>query len=177
MVQSRRAFLLLPCLLASATCALAQEPAAKIGCDTLEARQFDFWVGDWEVTADGRPAGHNRIEKILAGCALLESWTGAGASRGRSLNFYDSVRRQWHQTWIDNQGQPLYLDGGLEEGRMVLEGRQQGRDESGQLVEQWHRITWMPNPDGSVRQHWQLSTDQGGSYQTLFDGLYRPVRR
>ncbi len=25
--------------------------------------QFDFWVGEWEVTAGGQTAGENRIEQ------------------------------------------------------------------------------------------------------------------
>ena len=42
-----------------------------------EARQFDFWAGDWDVTSpDGQPAGTNRIEAIAGGAGLLENWTG-----------------------------------------------------------------------------------------------------
>jgi hypothetical protein len=43
-------------------------------------------------------AGRNRIESILGGCALLETWQGAGGGHGRSLNAYDRGRRPWHQT-------------------------------------------------------------------------------
>ena len=34
-----------------------------------------------------------------------------------------------------------------------------------------HRITWTPNEDGSVRQHWQTRRD-GDAWNTAFDGLY-----
>ncbi|MGZ3445268.1 MAG: hypothetical protein ACXWLG_06895, partial [Myxococcaceae bacterium] len=45
-------------------------------CSTAGHRQFDFWVGDWEVqTPKGTAAGENKVEKILDGCALRESWT------------------------------------------------------------------------------------------------------
>ena len=33
--------------------------------------------------------------------------------------------------------------------------------------------TWTPNPDGTVRQHWEISSDAGKSWTTAFDGLYR----
>ena len=43
-----------------------------MNCQDSEAhRQFDFWVGQWEVrTAKGEIAGHNTIESVQAGCAL-----------------------------------------------------------------------------------------------------------
>jgi hypothetical protein len=50
---------------------------------------------------------------------------------------------------------------------MVLEGQTTGTD--GQVTK--HRITWTPNPDGTVRQHWE-STDAKGAWSTAFDGLY-----
>src|SRR5262245_31354547 len=97
-------------LMAGAAVTDAQSPPAKPGCNAPEHRQFDFWVGTWDVTANGKHAGVNRIEKILDGCALMESWTGASGYRGNSLNFYDAARRQWHQTWVDISGSPLALD-------------------------------------------------------------------
>ena len=37
------------------------------------------------------------------------------------------------------------------------------------------RITWTPNTDGSVRQHWQQSSDNGATWETTFNGIYRRV--
>jgi hypothetical protein len=155
----RTAFL----LLALAMSAGAEATAGP--CSGPEHRQFDFWVGEWRVTApDGKHAGDNRIEKVLDGCALHENWQGAGGGRGFSYNAYDRTRQVWHQTWVDRQGNLLLLEGGLQDGAMVLSGTQ------GATL---NRITWTPNKDGSVRQHWQTSTDQGKTWQTAFDGLYR----
>ncbi len=148
-------------LLASSAIAEAQPKP----CAAPEHRQFDFWVGDWRVTTpDGKHAGDNRIEKVLDGCALHESWQGASGGRGFSYNAYDRDRKVWHQTWVDKQGNLLLLEGGLRDGAMVLEGAQ------GATL---NRITWTPNKDGSVRQHWEASADQGKTWQTAFDGLYR----
>jgi hypothetical protein len=75
-------------LVLTAHVAGAQQPAAP--CTAPQHRQFDFWIGEWEVTgARGQRAGSNRIERILGGCALYESWEGASGSRGHSINAWD----------------------------------------------------------------------------------------
>src|SRR5262245_25431130 len=65
----------------------------KPGCDSPESRQFDFWVRTWRVTEKGELAGHNTIQKIDGGCALLESWTDGSGSTGHSLNIHDARRK------------------------------------------------------------------------------------
>ncbi|HEX9565340.1 MAG TPA: hypothetical protein VF981_15270 [Gemmatimonadaceae bacterium] len=153
------------------TAAPAQQPAQQPArCSAPEYRQFDFWIGDWKVTgANGQQAGTNRIEVMLGGCVLYESWTASGPSRGHSFNIYDPGDRKWHQTWVDNSGTLLQLAGGLVNGDMVLEGERMLPNGASRL----ERITWTPNSDGSVRQHWQASTDKGMRWQTVFDGMYR----
>jgi hypothetical protein len=149
---------------------LACAAAAPAPCAAAVHHQFDFWVGEWVVTENGKPAGSNRIERLLDGCALLENWTGVGGSRGRSLNFYDPARKHWQQTWVDSSASSLNLTGGLIDGRMVLNGS--GKDpKTGRA--QIDRITWTPNRDGSVRQLWDQSFDGGRTWKVLFDGLYR----
>ena len=148
----------------------AQTPAAAPppGCPAEVRHQFDFWVGDWNVTVGGKPAGENRIERILDGCALLENWTGAGGMSGKSLNFYDPLREQWHQTWVDDRGGSLGLDGAFAGGSMVLSGTKQ--DKAGKTT--LNRITWTALPSGQVRQVWETSSDEGKSWTVAFDGLY-----
>ena len=69
-----------------ATCSLlagwlsAQTPAPVL---PPESRQFDFWIGEWDVTTpDGKPAGSSRIERIANGAGLLENWSGYPAPAG-----------------------------------------------------------------------------------------------
>ncbi|MFW6084212.1 MAG: hypothetical protein ACODAA_03270 [Gemmatimonadota bacterium] len=149
----------------------ATEPPS-VRCDAPEYRQFDFWVGEWEVrNPAGDLVGRNTIERILGGCALHESWTGTNGSTGESFNIYDARTGLWHQTWVDNSGRLLELDGGLEAGEMVLRGELETSD--GGTTGQ--RITWTPADDGSVRQFWERSTDGGVTWTTIFDGTYRRV--
>src|SRR5687768_1412209 len=99
-------------LVVSAHTVVAQQQGTP--CSAPEHRQFDFWIGEWEVTgARGQKAGTNRIERILGGCVLYESWTSAGASRGHSFNIWDPGDTKWHQTWVDNSGTFLQLAGGI----------------------------------------------------------------
>lgn len=140
------------------------------GCTTPEHRQFDFWIGDWDViNPAGKPAGRNRIEPILDGCALRETWTGAGGSSGTSYNAWDRQRKRWHQTWVDDGGLVLRLEGGFADGKMVLGG--ETLDSAGAAV--LNRITWQETGPGAVRQLWEVSSDRGRTWRVVFDGKYR----
>lgn len=134
-----------------------------------ESHQFDFWIGDWAVTTpDGKPAGSNKIEPIAQGAGLLENWAGAGGGDGKSLNVYNRANKQWQQFWLGAGGGVLELAGGIVGGNMVLTGEHKVRGQS-----TMEKITWTPNPDGSVRQHWEQSTDGGKNWTDAFDGIYR----
>jgi len=142
---------------------------AQVSCKDPAYRQFDFWLGEWEVRKpDGTLAGTNRIEKQYGGCVLHEHYSTPSGYSGESLNTYDVTRKLWHQTWVDNTGLLLLLDGRLVDGRMVLEGA--GQDAKGVAIK--HRISWTPNPDGTVRQFWE-STDASGKWTVAFDGTYK----
>jgi hypothetical protein len=138
-----------------------------------ESRQFDFWLGEWSVTNPaGQAAGESRIESIAGGAGLLENWTGAKSDTGRSLNAWNPGRKQWQQFWVGSGGGVLELAGGLVDNSMVLTGE---HDVRGQRLTE--KITWTPNSDGSVRQHWEQSADGGKSWKTVFDGLYRKTSK
>lgn len=142
-----------------------------VPCSDPEHRLFDFWVGEWEVEANGKIAGRSRITKILGGCVIFEEWESSGGGfAGRSFNRYDTVDGNWHQQWVDNQGTVLELMGGRVGESMILEGVTIVGDEQAVL----QRITWTDNDDGTVRQVWENSRDEGATWSTVFDGLYRP---
>ncbi|MBT8401916.1 MAG: hypothetical protein KJO98_15685 [Rhodothermia bacterium] len=138
-----------------------------------KSQEFNFWIGEWDVTAGGNPAGHNRIEPILGGCAIQETWNGSGGSAGSSFNFYNPQLEKWQQFWIWQNGTTLYLTGDYADGRMVLKGDSQNRN--GQTVA--NRVTWFDNDDGTVRQLWETSTDGGETWSVAFDGLYTKTRK
>jgi hypothetical protein len=135
-------------------------------CSAPEYRQFDFWLGHWTVVANGEPAGESRVESILEGCAVLETWTGASGSRGKSLNLYNRTLGAWEQFWVDSHGERLLLRGGRQDEAMVLESV----PEPGNARRD--RITWTHSADASVRQVWESSIDGGATWTVEFDGQY-----
>jgi hypothetical protein len=137
-------------------------------CSSPEHRQFDFWLGDWQVhTAAGKLAGFNRITREYADCVIRERYATGRGYTGESLNAYDAARKVWHQTWVDDAGLLLTLEGRWNGKSMILEG--ESPDAKGVMRKQ--RVTWTPNEDGTVRQLWE-SVGEDGKWTTQFDGRY-----
>jgi hypothetical protein len=156
-------------IVAAMIATIASSAGAAGACDASEHRQFDFWLGEWNVrTPDGKLAGVNSIKSEYGGCVLHERYSTSRGYSGESLNAYDAGRKVWHQTWVDTDGALLLLEGGLRGSSMVLEGQAVGP--KGEITK--HRITWTPNADGTVRQHWE-SSDSKGAWSTAFDGAYQ----
>lgn len=140
-------------------------------CSAEASRHFDFWEGRWMVRgANGALAGHNTLDVIIGGCVLREHYTTPSGYEGQSFNTFDASRGVWHQTWMDNGGLLLVMEGGYRDGAMVLEGETTGPDGSVTA----NRVTWSRidgDPD-RVRQFWEVSTDGGQSWGVAFDGRY-----
>lgn len=134
-------------------------------CATAKHRAFDLWLGEWEVTSPNRDGwvAHSSITVSNDGCSIHESYTTPSGYTGKSINFYDIQKQQWHQTWIDNQGAALYLEGALIDQAMVLSN-------------DTNRVTWSVQTDGGVRQHWESTSDEGLTWSTAFDGYYSRVQ-
>ena len=146
----------------------AMPSLAQAACADLSFRQFDFWVGDWNVaTVDGKLVGRDRVEKAYGGCVLQEHWTSVDGGTGGSLTLYDASRKLWHQTWVDSTGTLVVLEGGLKDGRMVMTGEMTGSDGK----RQQDRMSWTPK-DGKIRQLWETSEDGGKSWSIIFDVTY-----
>jgi hypothetical protein len=137
-----------------------------------EARQFDFWVGDWDVEMGGATVGASRIEKILNDCVILENWTGANGYAGKSFNVYDPEKKRWQQTWVDVTGRITEFYGALRGGNLHYssESTTTGPDGKGQHV--LGRMTFFNLGSDRVRQLWEQSTDEGKTWTVAFDGLY-----
>jgi hypothetical protein len=145
------------------------QTAAKPCATRSESRQFDFWIGDWEVrTPQGQLAGTNNVQLILGDCVIAENWTGARGSSGKSFNFYDAGTGKWHQLWVDDRGGVLRLTGEYRDGAMRFEGETPGRDGTKTL----EKLTFTPLPEGRVRQYWEQSGDDGKTWKVIVDGPY-----
>jgi len=140
-------------------------------------REFDFWVGDWNVTPTNGPPppspSRNRITLEEDGCIVQEHWTGAGGSTGQSFNLFDRSIGKWRQTWVDNGGGQHDYAGSLVKGNMVLEGTTP--NPNGGLGRVPTRLTLFHISKDSVRQFSESTADSGKTWTVNYDLLY--VRR
>ena len=135
-------------------------------------RQFDFWVGEWNVFAlNGQQAGTSKVERLLDSCVLLENWYTANGSSGKSFNAFNGAKGKWQQYWVDNSGGVTeYMNGRFENGSMIMETEKiQQPNQTFRIM----RMTFTPLSKDKVRQHGQSSTDGGQAWKTDFDLEYR----
>ena len=135
-------------------------------------RQFDFWIGEWDVQPTGQaraPTGSGAtsiIEKQLDGCVIQENWLPPGGVAGKSFNIYNRVTRQWEQYYTDARGTiTLYKGVFKDDGNLYFEAEQFG---SGQKI----RMTFFNQGPSQVRQLGHISTDGGKTWQVTFDLTY-----
>ena len=137
-----------------------------------EVRQFDFWVGHWNVfDASGKAVGKSHIEKILNDVVILENWSGGSGYRGKSFNHYLVNEEKWIQYWVDQNSGRIYFEGIYDAGQGAMVFRQQliAEDAPQRQLRFFHL-----SPD-SVRQLSQTSTDGGRNWTIEYDFTY--VRR
>lgn len=135
-------------------------------------RQFDFWLGEWNVstTQGAVPSGNSKIELILEDCVVQENWKSLNSPyAGKSYNVYNAMLKRWEQYWVDNVGGNIFFYGGLKDG----------------VMDYW--TDDLPQPDGTklkrhlqffklgsntVRQFSQGSSDGGKTWQVEYDFTY-----
>lgn len=137
-------------------------------CTSAEYRQFDFWIGDWDVQVQGQSAGHNLVTLEQDGCLLVEHWKAStGGQTGTSFNYYDVRDKKWHQLYLDNSGNAgafPAMAGTLTGGKMVLV-----TDPNVSPVSRW---TWYVVSPGKVRQMAEQSTDGQKTWGITWDSIY-----
>lgn len=132
-------------------------------------RQFDFWIGEWNVqSSQGHPAGTNIIQKIENGCILLENWTGTAGPTGKSVNFFDAHLGKWRQTWISSAGSISEFAGAFQGDAMRFEGETHTR--AGEKI--LRRLTFYKLAPDRVRQLSEASTDAGKTWSVSYDFIY-----
>ncbi len=101
-------------------------PSDTSSCNSPEARQFDFWIGSWDINQkilrqDGswiELKASTTVSPLLNGCALEEHWTGQvqffwlGMThpeeiKGFSLRYFDTSSGKWNIYWMDTQNPDL----------------------------------------------------------------------
>ena len=141
-------------------------------CNTPAHHLLDFWVGSWTVVVgeDKQEVGKNTVARILNGCAIIENWTDAGGSEGKSLFYFHDPSLTWKQVWVTD-GQQIkekHLIAQLGAGILRFQGELQQRN--GRLI--LDRTTLVPVSKNRVRQIIEQSADGGETWRLAFDALY-----
>lgn len=160
------------CVLASVAGVTMSAQSAPRPCDGPTYRQFDFWIGDWDVFERGAStkAADVRIASVLDGCALQEDYTDPTGLHGTSISSYDAAAGQWQQTWVTNRGQLVVIHGVREGNALVFNGFRHDGPKQVMLRARWQ-------PEGTnVRQTAEVSADGGATWQQWFDLDFRPRR-
>jgi tetratricopeptide (TPR) repeat protein len=137
------------------------------------ARDFDFWVGEWEVFNNNYPnhrVGSSVIQNVAGECTILENWQAYNSPfSGKSQNWYDPNTGKWTQLWIGSGGGHVYFtDGEYRDGAMRFKSKQtmpNGTEQTGNF------IFYNLGPD-KVRQYYEVSTDGGKTFQVSYDFIY-----
>ena len=154
-----------------ATATPAASPPPPAGCTSVQSGQFDFWIGRWDVFPTAAPThkvADSLIEKLYSGCAIRENWAPLrGGGPGGSLSSYVAADPGWRQTWVGSDGETVTFRGAWDGHSMVFQAPDNQR--AGRL----NRMTFTPAPDGSVRQHGEVSDDGGHIWTPDYDFTYR----
>jgi hypothetical protein len=147
-------------------------------CLQPESSQFDFWICDWVLTwpgeqmglAEGQQgSGTNKIRKVLGGCVIEENFSTVDQSFiGKSWSVYNSQKREWQQTWVDNRGGYLLFTGAITDGKMEL--RTQQFERKGKIY--ISRMVFENISENSLDWNWQRSEDNGKTWVDLWNIHY-----
>ena len=141
-------------------------------CNDAEFKQFDFWLGDWDVasSSDGVHQGSSHISKEMNGCVVWENWTSAGGPYfGKSYNTWNSNLKRWEQYWVDNSGGVMFFHGSLKENIMDYWTDDVPQSTGGTLM---RHLQFFNLGSDKVRQFSQGSSDGGKTWHTEYDLIY-----
>jgi tetratricopeptide (TPR) repeat protein len=139
-----------------------------------EYRQFDFWVGNWNVTVSagqpgaGQVVGTSQVERILGDCVIFENYHTPAAFEGKSFSFYDAELKKWRQTWVANNGSVSEFLGEFRDGAMRYEGESHAPGGGRAL----RRMVLSLTTADRVRQYSESSTDGGKTWSLAYDFTY-----
>ena len=126
-------------------------------CSAPECSQFDFWLGDWDLTWSDTAKGTNSVKKILGDCVINENFSDpASHYMGMSWSMYDQKKAEWKQTWVDNQGGYIVLTGKYSNGEMILSTQPTMSPQGKNVVS---RMLFFHIKPDSFDWNWESSTD------------------
>lgn len=151
--------------------ALAVSGHIAPACATVHHREFDYFIGNFRVfNKAGKQIATDEVSSEMDGCALLERWHGR-SSEGVGYSGYDDTRKEWVQTFFQNDGTVLVFRGNMTKAGLLISGIDYPRPG----VSEQNKVLFRRLPDG-FEEYWTVSTDNGKSWPVVFDGFFRRIR-
>ena len=146
--------------------------AASPACSAAEHRQFDFWIGDWQLVVRTRSApgadtwvesrATNEIRATYGGCAIEEHFRAEGPDEpwsGHSVSTY--AEGKWRQTWVDDQGSYMTFVGRFSSGEMILDGEPMTKDGKSFRM----RMVFTAITKEALTWRWERTDDDGAHFR------------
>jgi hypothetical protein len=130
-------------------------------------KQFNFWLGEWDVTWGDDGKATNHVLRIMNDRIIQENFSSPDL-QGMSVSSYDRERGVWCQTWVDNNGTYLDFTGKFEDGKMILvrDAIVRGKNCKQHMV--WYNIE-----ADQFDWNWERSDDYGKTWRALWEIKYK----
>ena len=132
-------------------------------------QQLNFWLGDWELSWGEGETGSNRVQRILDGRVISETFDGnPGVSfRGQSVSVYRPQHEQWQQTWVDTDGNYWHFHGGWQGDRFVF-----ATDDIVENRPVKYQMIFRDIEENSLKWIWERSDDGGKTWEVKWQLHY-----
>lgn len=147
---------------------LAAAQTVPCAADPLFHAQ-DFALGDWDVFAAGKQTATVRLESVLGGCAIHETWTAlSGKGNGIGLFTWSRVLKAWTYAWVADTGSSTLFTGAPEAGGMLYR-TERPTATGGTRLRHW---TLAEQPDHTIRELSVGSEDGGKTWTTEYELIW-----
>ena len=165
-------FLLFAVFLIAVNC--YSQTAPNKPCSSTEASQFDFWLGNWDLTYNDTMHAVNLITKDLDNCVIHEHFKSPSTKYfGESWSVYNPKTKKWQQTWVDSQGGYITLNGVFENATMTLY-TEPFIDQKGNKVQ--YRMLFNNITADKFDWNWDVTNDEGKTWKSSWEIHYKRAK-
>ena len=151
--------------LLGARAANAGEAPPACSTDASYAQQ-DFTLGEWDVFNKGKKSAEVKMEKVLNGCAIRETWKSMGATgHGMGLFTYSRALKQWKYYWVADTAATTDFNGDMKAANDFLYVTEVPLAQGGKRVRHW---TLTMQPDGTIREL-SVGSNDGQNWNTEYE--------
>ncbi len=135
-----------------------------------ETSQFNFWIGKWDLYANGSKFGESKADTLLDGFAIQEDFLEFPPEPFHSINTttYNSEAKQWEQTMVDNMGHHSFFAGDFKDGKITL--IRSFKNKNGE--DRMQRVSFYNISSGSFDWAFDASNDGGKTWNTFYTVHY-----